>query len=152
MIIKGAIVNDKEVIRRIKEMTPNIHGKLQTTVASLTIKLQAYVMRRKLSGQVLHIRSGRLIRSIDQVMYVSGTTLTGQVSTDVEYARKHEYGFKGTETVKAHLRTSKLGNKFPVRSFERDVNYPERSFMRSSLREMAPEIAERIDAAVGEAL
>jgi len=103
--------------------------------------------KEKLSGEVLRNRTGQLRRSINQRFRDSGTRIETQVGTNVKYAAIHEYGFDGPETVKAHAR--KISHAFgrtiaptvvQVRSFERRVRMPERSFLRSSLNELRPQI------------
>lgn len=103
--------------------------------------------KEKLSGPVLKTRTGRLRRSINTQFVESPTRLAVQVGTNVEYAAVHEYGFDGQQTVKAHLRTMSqafgrqiAARKVAVRAFQRHVHLPERSFLRSSLAELAPQI------------
>ena len=119
----------------------------------LVLKLQRRVRAEKLSGQVLKVRTGNLRRSIDTAMVESSNGVVGVVSTNTKYGRIHEYGFKGTMSVKAHMRTNKKsGKSFKVRSFPRSVNLPERSFLRSALGDMTDEIKMEILAACNNAI
>lgn len=150
------IVGDKAVMARLERIPGEAEKQIGQTVGRWALKLQRHVVRDKLTGQVLNVRTGTLRRSIDQVVLRTPGTVCAVVSTNLEYARRHEYGFKGTETVKAHLRTIKQAWGRPitprevmVRQHVRTLNLPERSFLRSALADMAPEILADLDAAAG---
>lgn len=164
-MIKAEIIGAASVISKLKRLSPRVELALIREVGRLSTQLERRV-KQKLSGEVLHVRTGRLRRSIHQEVSSSDTEVTGIVGTDVEYAAAHEYGFSGTETVRAHIRnltktrtlslTGKL-LKHPVkistgstmvRAFTRHANTPKSSFLLSALREMRPEILEGLRAAV----
>ena len=153
-------VGIKEVTERFQTLPERARASLRQSIGRLALKLQARVMRQKLSGQVLNVKTGRLRRSIDQVVRDNGDDIAGVVSSNVEYARAHEYGFSGQESVKAHLRTIKqaFGKPlkapvtFQVQAHARKANIPERAFLRSALAEMQPEIQAEMRKAVGRAL
>ena len=153
-------VGIKEVTERFQNLPERARASLRQSIGVLVLKLQARVMRQKLSGQVLNVKTGRLRRSIDQVVRDNGDDIAGVVSSNVEYARAHEYGFSGQESVKAHLRTIKqaFGKPlkapvaFQVRAHARKANVPEKSFLRSALSDMKPEIQDAMRKAVGRAL
>jgi phage gpG-like protein len=148
----------------------------------LTIMVQARV-KEKLSGEVLHVRTGTLRRSINREVRASGSAgmIEGIVGTNVEYAAAHEYGFDGTVTVRAHIRrlttnkkaealTSATGaatkiarwvgrkgtDRFvkgyaDVAAHTRHMHLPERSFLRSALKEYEPVINVELQRALLEA-
>jgi phage gpG-like protein len=118
-------------------------------------RLVAMRTREKLSGEVLRNDTGRLRRNINQVDRETATSFETRVGTNVQYAHRHEFGFRGTETVRAHVRTQKqafgrriAARKVDVRSFTRLAHTPERSFLRSALRELTPTITQNIERAV----
>jgi phage gpG-like protein len=158
MELSGKIKNASVVQRRIEKLAPKIHTSLEQRVKRLTIALQTHVAAAKLSGQVLNVRTGRLRRSISQAVVSTETTITGVVSTPVEYAAAHEYGFLGVVTVKEHLRqvTQAFGKplKEPVTATVREhsmhMHFPPTSFLRSALKDMRDEILEEINQAVSE--
>lgn len=133
-----------------------ILGRLKATISKLSVKLQARVKSQKLSGQVLNVRTGRLRRSISYKVEQQGDEIYGLVGTNVEYARRHEFGMTGDEKVRAHMRTIKeaFGKSLKnpkavmVRAHSRHINAPERSFLRSALAEMSEQIQTEIAAAV----
>ena len=112
------------------------------------LKLQREVMQNRLSGQVLNVRTGNLRRSIHQQVTSSGGLVVGEVNTNVRYGVAHEYGFAGTVNVKASMRQIRQAFGRPlkspryvqIRAHSRNVKLPERSFLRSALRDMKPEI------------
>lgn len=138
-MIRGYLFGDKAAVERIRGARQDAPETIRTTVQRLTLRLQAKVKSDKLSGQVLNVRSGRLRRSINARVDGDGWQVTGVVGTNVEYARAHEFGFKGTVQVKEHLRRMRQGNVM-VSQHTRNVNIPERSFLRSALDDMKPEI------------
>jgi len=118
------------------------------SVARSALKLQSEVMENRLSGQVLNVRTGNLRRSIHQRVTNTGSAVIGVVNTNVRYGKAHEYGFAGTVNVKASLRQVRQAFGRPlkspryvqVRAHSRNVRLPERSFLRSALRDMKPMI------------
>lgn len=118
------------------------------SVARSALKLQSEVMENRLSGQVLNVRTGNLRRSIHQRVTNTGSAVIGEVNTNVRYGVAHEYGFSGTVNVKASLRQVRQAFGRPlkspryvqVRAHSRNVKLPERSFLRTALRDLKPEI------------
>lgn len=154
-------IGGTEVMARLDRIDPKLRDELKVGIGRLAIKLQTKVVTEKLSGQVLKRRSGKLRGSIKQIVEVSGTSVSGIVSTPVEYAPPHEYGFHGTVSVKESLRTIKQAfgrsitpTQVTVRAHSMKMNLPERSFLRSALREMqvSGAIAEEINADIARAV
>lgn len=145
-------------------MTARLDALPETVAASLAAEIERLsgVLRerieRKLSGEVLQQRSGRLAGSISVDIEQSGLTVNATLSSDVPYAASHEYG----GTLPAHEILPKSGRAlaFPWRGQQRffkrvslpSVTMPERSFMRSALAEAEPEIRAAIEAAAREAM
>ena len=135
--IKKIVSGKEAVIARISRAHSVFQGEMSREVKRQLILLRNYVVRDKLSGQALHVRSGRLRSSINwKITEESGSAVSGSVGTGVEYAAAHEYGFKGLVNVSGHLRNVSSSTKatHAVRAHTRMVNMPERSFLRSSLR------------------
>jgi phage gpG-like protein len=159
-MITGQVTGSAQVIERLRSITPNIRSALEQKIQRLTIQLQRKVVADKLQGQVLNVKTGRLQRSINQAMVTSQDSVMGVVSTNVVYAKPHEYGFHGTVTVKQHLRmiTQAFGKelKEPVQvtvsAHTMTMNLPERSFLRSALADMRGEIQQGINDAVKQGL
>ena len=177
------------LMAHIEEYPQRMAESVVRAMNRVTIMIQTRV-KEKLSGEVLHVQTGTLRRSINREVRVGGPGLIeGVVGTNVEYGRVHEYGFKGTVMVRAHVRelrergrmklfkkpgkefgvwvkergrlTGKiaivgLGSGYADRSgnsyFPRQVNMPERSFLRSTLKEFEEKATEELQYAAWEAL
>jgi len=153
-MITAKITKGEDLGKKFRDTIPNIQSGVQKEIMRLALKMTGKVMG-KLSGDVLRVRTGRLRRSIhpewDFRQGYSGTT----VGTNVEYAGIHEYGFSGSVQVKSFQRemTRAFGKpisptQVTVRAHTRNVNMPERSFLRSTLREMNSEITDSLQVAV----
>lgn len=142
-----------------------LHTALRREVDRLSLRVQSSVKDDKLTGQALHVRSGTLRRSINRKVEETPSSIIATVGTNVAYAHAHEYGFDGQETVRAHTRRSvrqlavkrrdragKSEGTIEVREFTRHVHIPERSFLRSTLREYTHEIQQSLRAAALEAI
>jgi len=149
-MIKGVVVGGEAVAARFNAMPDALQARLRVLVTKATIGVQRRA-KEKLNGEVLNVRTGRLRRSITQRVTESAGKVEGIVGTNVEYAHAHEFGFQGNVTVKEHLRRLKAsGRQAIVRAHSRNVNLPERSFLRSALRELEPEIIESLHDVVKE--
>jgi phage gpG-like protein len=125
----------------------------------LAVALEAKI-QQKLFGGVLNMRSGALASSIVATVDESAAEVSVRIGTsgDVKYAAIQEFG--GTipphEIVpdKAKALAFAVGGKqvFAARVNLPAVTMPERSYLRSSLAEMAEEITGEFSQAVGEAL
>ena len=160
-MITTYISGDAELVRKFESIPARLRDELTVGIGRAALKLQREVVQNKLSGQVLSVRTGTLRRSIDQVVTSEGNSVVGIVSTNVKYGRVHEYGFKGTVSVRESLRQIKeaFGKSITpktvtVRAHSRKVNLPERSFLRSALRDLAGAgvLQGEINAAVARAL
>lgn len=137
--------------------------RLRTALAAkagvLATQLQARI-QQKLSGGVLNMKSGALAGSIGAAVDEQSTGITVRLFTspDVKYAAIHEFG--GTMPPhqivpdKARALAFLVGGKqvFAARVNLPAISMPERSYMRSSLAEMAGEIYDELDVTVVEAI
>jgi hypothetical protein len=154
-MISFTVQGDAAVVRMISAKVPKLTNAVRTSLTRATFMLVGYVKTNKLSGQVLRVKTGTLRRKINGRVSETSNSITGQVGVKLAYAAAHEYGLDVDESVRAHLRTIKqaFGRSiapvtFEVKAHSRHVHLPERSFLRSSLREMTPEIQNMIRAAV----
>lgn len=155
-MIRAEIIGAEAVIANLGAIPDRVLGLVRAAVEAQAIDLTAYVKESKLSGQVLRTPTGTLRRSVSYALMIADKGLTAQVGTNLVYAAIHEYGFDGMESVRAHQRrvTQAFGHplKFAVWAnvgpFSRHMKMPERSFLRSSLRENRDKIIAAIQAAV----
>ena len=160
MSIEAVIVGDEEVRARFHRAAGEIDGKLADSMGRITIRLQAHVVRNKLSGQVLKVRTNNLRGSIHQEIIRDGSGIVGRVGTNVEYAAFHEYGFNGTQSVREHVRTIRRAFKkelkepkqVVVRAHTRKLDYKGKSFLRTALKDQREEIVIALNEAVKEAM
>lgn len=154
-MIKAWLVGDADLVAKWQKMPASMQAGVEKTVQRLSLQLLALV-KNKLSDDVLHVRTGRLRRSINQRVTSDQNSVTGIVGTNVEYAQRLEYGFKGTESVRESLRhiTQAFGKQLKepktitVRAHTRNVDYPAHSFLRSALAQMRPQIEKDMQAAL----
>lgn len=136
-----------------------LHG-VSRAIKIEVLSLLAYIKVNKLSDQILHVRTGRLRRSITARFEDNGATYSkGIIGTNVSYARAHEEGVNKTVSVKAHTRVISQAFGKPisprevnVRAHPMKMNLPARPFMRTSLEENKPRIMTNIRKALGEAI
>lgn len=153
-MIRVTIIGDEAVIQHLNEVPARVLGLVRQAVESEAINLVRHVKEKKLTGQILKNRTGTLRRRVNYALTIADKGLTATVGTNLVYAGIHEYG--GTVTVRAHTRrmTKAWGRalKHPRQVSVRahTATYPERSYLRSSLRENEARIKANIAAAVGQ--
>lgn len=151
-MIQGTVIGGDAAIAKYDNMPQRLKAELRVGIGRAALLVQVQSKQNKLSGQVLNVKTGRLRRSINTKITETDTGVQGSVGTNVEYAHAHEYGFQGTVSVREHLRTSVLGNKFIVRSHNMNMNVPEKSFLRSALSDMAGPIRQEFENAAQRAI
>lgn len=137
-------VTDKGVRASLTKFQTVAVGELLKVITSLSIQLTAYVKDKKLSGQVLNVRTGTLRRSITFRVNSLPDKIEGVVGTNLIYAAIHEYGGQFRTRLGTGKNPPKVGGK-PFGTM------PERSFLRSSLRENSSNIVRQLNAAIGRA-
>jgi len=141
---------------RLRALPQDLAARLAATVARLAQTLYERV-EDNLSGAVLQRRSGRLAASI--VQQVDGLSASvGFAPAAVPYGAAQEFG----ADLCAHLIAVKnaralafvvAGKRvFAKRVWFPGAHLPERSFLRSALADLAPEIGAEIAAAVAESV
>jgi phage gpG-like protein len=158
-VITVELIGDARLVARLDAMPERLRDGVARAVTRLGFELQRKVQADKLSGQVLRVRTGSLRSSINTQVSKTAEEISATVGTNIAYGRVHEYGFEGTQSVRAHVRriTQVFGRPIApatqnVRAHTRHVRLPERSFLRSALAEMAPVIEAELRAAVAESL
>lgn len=149
-------IESEAVVAKLRAMDAAVRVALLRAVTEEAIRVQTRV-RAKLTGDVLKERTHHLHDSIHFNVTNDANGVIATVGTDVVYAAIHEYGFTGTEQVREHIRRQSVAFGKPitpvevsVRAHARKVNLPERSFLRSTLAEMATGIVERLEQAIGQ--
>jgi len=158
-VISAELLGDGPALDRLRAQPDAANAGLARAIAKLGIALQGNVQQDKLSGEVLKVRSGALKSSIDVQIDKSAAGVTATVLSDLDYAAAQEYGFSGTVNVRASLRFIKQAFGHPiatktvsVRAHSRRMDLPERSFLRSALDDLAPDISAGVEDAMREAI
>jgi phage gpG-like protein len=155
------ITGTEAVLVKLGEMTGKVRVAAKSSLDMWATELAGYIKAEKLSGSPLNRRSGKLSSSVypAKATETADTISAGaRAGLDVPYAKIHEYG----GLIPAHTVVVKNAQAlcFSVGGIKRfaksvnipDVQMPERSYMRSSLREQAPEGIAELRAAVREAI
>jgi len=158
-MIESWVTGDAAVVASLKAKGPQIVAAVRASIQKSALRVQR-LAREKVNGEVLNVRTGTLRRSINSAMDGDDTNIVGVVSTNVKYARRLEYGFHGTETVREHMRMMTVAfgkqvknpHKILVHSFSRTANTAEHSFLRSSLHDLQDQIKDDLERAVWRAL
>jgi len=139
-------------------MPERIRGALSSKANMLAAELRAKI-QEKLSGGVLNQKSGALAHSIVTTVDDSTADISVSIATgDIKYAAIHEYGgmIPPHQIVpnKAKALAFLVGGKqaFAARVNLPAITMPARSYMRSSLAEMADEIEGQLSDALAAAM
>jgi phage gpG-like protein len=158
-VITAYLVGDEQLAERLRGLSDAVNSGLLRAITRLGIDLQRHVQQDKLSGQVLKSRTGSLRSSIDLRIDQNGGAITARVFADRVYAGVHEYGFAGTVNVRTSLRRIREAFGRPiaektisVRAYDRRMDLPERSFLRSALADMTAAIRDEVEGVLTEAL
>ena len=152
------LVGDRELVAKLDATPWTLRGGIARTMTRLAIET-VLLVKHKLSGQVLRVRSGALRGSIRSRVTESMTAITATISSDgVRYAAIHEFG--GTIHIPeirpktARALAFEIGGQTIFAAYARahDVHIPQRSFLASALREMQPRIRAELRAAVTKAV
>jgi hypothetical protein len=153
--------SDQRLLAYIRSRMPVLREALRIKMTGLMIALQAHIVGEKLSGQVLHHRTGKLIDSI-RLDPPQATATENEVSGGVvggggpvPYARIwEETGWKAHEIVPVNKKALAFmldGKQIIVRRVMVPAQGP-RPFMKPSFEEMREQIIGGLQQAANEAL
>lgn len=151
-MLVARLVGSETVVSLLEATPVKVYARVKDRMSRLVMTLLTHVKEDKLSGQVLRNVSGNLRASINSRLEDTGQAITGSVGTNLVYARPHEMGFDGEVAIKEHLRTVTMAwgreLKEPVvcivRAHQAHMHLPERSFLRSALEDMRPQVREQL--------
>jgi len=153
-MIVGHITGDSSTLLYLKTRGIIIRDELRTAVQREGVRVLGLV-KLKVSGLVLKNRTGTLRRKLNVRFTDTPTEMTASVGLKLAYAAAHEYGFDKIVTIREHLRTitQAFGRSiapvtFTMPEHARHMVLPERSYLRSTLREEG----ESIRSALGQAV
>lgn len=148
------VIGANQLLTRFKDMPQKMRAEIRTALGYIGDTLANYCRANKLSGQVLNRRTSQLYNSIRRGdvnenpsrMSVEITSRPG--NAPVEYAAFWELGFKGQETVRAHMRRTAAGGEVNVREHIRNINQAARPFLRPTRDENVGWVQDQMQAAV----
>ncbi len=142
------IIGAESVIARFQGAPERLRQALTAATMRLAILAQRRVMETKLSGQVLHVRTGRLRRSINVAPIVEGDRIGARTGTNVEYGRTWELTGIRARTVEPRTKKALFwkGAQHPVRRVEIPAQAP-RPFLSVVLEEMRAQARTELTAA-----
>lgn len=140
------IANGPEIKARLGAVPLRLNRAMQAAMQKSVDVVQRRIAMN-LTGQVLHVQTGRLRQSFLQPANISADGSMAQFGSNVEYARIHEYG----GTTRPHeiwaKRTKYLRFGAPPYVFRKMVNHPgsvmpPRPYARPALRASTEDIRE----------
>jgi hypothetical protein len=155
-MIAFRLINVAVVQENLRGSVGRVTAEVANTMKKEMGQLATYVQESKLSGQVLHQRTGNLVRSILPNVEQDADSILGTVgladASTVPYAAFWELGFQGTETIRQHVRRNRAGGVSTVREHARKVDVGPRSFLQSAYQDrveaIAAAIAQSVDASL----
>ncbi len=142
------IIGAERVIARFQGAPARLRTAMVAATLRLAIAAQRSVMETKLSGQVLHVRTGRLRRSINVAQMDEGSRVGASTGTNVDYGRIWELeGIRAHSIVPIEKRALFWkGARHPVRRVEIPAQAP-RPFLSPVLEEMRARAHQELTAA-----
>jgi hypothetical protein len=154
-VITADLIGDEQMLSWLRALPDAVGSGLARAITKLGIDLQRKVQQDKLAGQILMDRTGALQSSIDLRIDRDSSIVAATVFTESEYAHAQEFGFSGTVSVRGSLRRIREAFGRPiaertisVRPHSRRMDLAARSFLRSALEDMTPEIRDEVEAAL----
>jgi phage gpG-like protein len=128
----------QKIKKALTQMQREVKPCALTSMRQATQFLRGYIVKNKLSGQVLHRRSGKLAGSIMGTEKIEGGDVVGIVGSNLKYARIHELGgiIRPKNFTYLHF---KIGDEW-IKT--KEVNMPKRSYIKPSLEESKNKIRE----------
>lgn len=167
--LKVTIIGADAVIVRLGQNSAARWERIKRATQAAGADTQKAVMRDRLSGTPVGVQTGRLRRSITADFEADENRATSTIGTNVEYAARVEFGFRGEENVRSYVRRVKsrdvrgmVENEYgimrrritragsaTVRAHKRRVNQKERPFLRPELKLGKSRLLERVKKAAG---
>lgn len=159
MSLDVRFIGDQNVVANLKGMGPKVVAAGTRSITRSTLKVLARA-KVKVSGEVLKNRTGTLRRAINSRVVSTGSGVVGTVGIKLRYAAAHEFGCQKTVSVPAHLRMMNVAwgrpvanpHKINVSAHKMKMNLPERSFLRSSLKDLRSDIVADLRDSVAKAV
>ena len=131
-------------MNKMKAKTP--HASKMAMLRAVEM-LGGYIVKNKLSGQVLKRRTGHLAGSISTEVLGTRYETIGRIGSNLKYARVHELGIDKMVSIRAHTRKIKMafGNiisprEIHISAHSRHMKQKKRRYIENSMREYRSEL------------
>lgn len=157
-MIQIEMTGDDKVQAKFNASPDKIYDRLYATMTKLGLDLLGIVVNDKLSGQVLKRQTGRLAGAQTMNMSADGQNITTQVGFNKSAAPEgewHEFGVAKFWLIEAKRAKALRFEWHGEIVFKKRVMHPplpERSFLRSALKDIYPRVKPELTAAVSEGL
>lgn len=144
---------------QLEAKASRIHAVLSVKLAAITQMLASKIVSDKLSGQVLHRRTGVLSGSVHATpVSDDGTVIRGSVEAaggPAAYGKVHEFGTSGRGWEIRNVKAQALAFQLSTKVFAKRVFHPAlpaRPFMSTTLEENRQQIIDELAAEVARVL
>jgi len=145
-------VHAESLLLKLAGAPTRVRQALLKSITKSSVQVQRAVKEGKLTGQVLHVRTGTLRRSINREVIERDDGIFAVVGTNVKYGAAWEQGF--TKRIGAGARGGPKGllgmarERYFMKHPPGEKNVVARPFLRPTLEEFKPRIREDLRNAV----
>jgi hypothetical protein len=157
MSVQFEVLGDTQVISELDDFSARERAAVVKAMKGLGLRLQTIVVDQNLAGAVLNRRTGTLARAqvlteVDAEEEISESV--GFNKATAPYGVAHEFGVPHEwiiAAVRAKALRFEIGGKVIFRKSVTHPPLPERSFLRSALAQIAPDVQPTVEAALAAA-
>lgn len=132
-----------------REMVGRIGEGIRFGMERANLSILGRTMKGRFTGQGpfavsanrLGVKTGQLRRSLRAtkpvIVDLATLSVASKVGSKVKYFGAHEFGFRGTASVRSHVRRTRGGGRATVRAHSRKMSIPERRPLRTGFSEPA---------------
>lgn len=135
------------MLERFKYLGKDLPAAVYSAMILSAEAMLADVVRNRMSGQYLGVKTGNARRSMDGFARATGNSVEAVIGNPFVYVRAHEQGFSGTVQVRAHARRTRRGST-TVRAHAMRMNVRARHFIRDTVRAAKEPTADRVTRAI----
>jgi len=145
------LIGATQVTGRMEQLRKRVPNASLVTMRRGCELLRGYIVKKKLSGQVLKVRTNALRGGMTYEVTQQKDMTIGKIGPSVKYGRVHELGINQDVKVKAHTRTIKMafGRNIPsqdiwVSAHSRRMKIPAKHYIGNSMSEIRPALQKLI--------
>ncbi len=132
------VIGSVKLAKQLERLSDKVPSAAKSSMIYACEFVRGYIVKYKLSGQVLKRRSGHLAGSItSEVRGSNESDVVGRVGTNLKYARIHEFG-GDIRPVRAKALHFFIGK---IEIFTQHVKIPKRPYIKPAIEELAPKLS-----------